>query len=87
MEDGKDATHAEDVNQKTLKPFKSPATAGSRLPEGSTSSGAQLNTPASRSASTSQLEDYSDLGLDEDESNLSSKLANLKVSGPMRSEC
>ncbi|OCF73077.1 STE/STE11/CDC15 protein kinase [Kwoniella mangroviensis CBS 8886] len=67
----------EDLNQKTLRPTKSPAVAINPLPP--LSSQTTKTATNGRSASAGQIEDYSDIGLDEDESGLETKLKNLKL--------
>nr|XP_019045791.1 STE/STE11/CDC15 protein kinase [Kwoniella bestiolae CBS 10118]OCF24721.1 STE/STE11/CDC15 protein kinase [Kwoniella bestiolae CBS 10118] len=68
---------SEDLNQKTLRPTKSPAVAMKSLPP--LSSEPSKLPSNSRSTSAGQMEDYSDIGLDEDELGLETKLKNLKL--------
>ncbi|WWC62426.1 uncharacterized protein I303_105022 [Kwoniella dejecticola CBS 10117] len=70
-----DSAASEDLNQKTLRPVKSP-------PSSVKPSQLQLSrsSTSARSASARQVEDYSDIGLGEDEG-LETKLANLKLKG------
>ncbi|WWD04732.1 hypothetical protein V865_002803 [Kwoniella europaea PYCC6329] len=68
---------SEDLNQTTLRPTKSPAVAINSLPP--LSSQTTKTSTNGRSASAGQVEDYSDIGLDEDESGLETKLRNLKL--------
>ncbi|KAK8858460.1 hypothetical protein IAR55_002687 [Kwoniella newhampshirensis] len=67
-----DSTASEDLNEKTLRPIKSPPL-GTKAPS-------QLSADLSmRSISASGVDDYSDMAFGESETGLEAKLANLKL--------
>lgn len=66
---------SEDPDQKTLKPIKSPEP----FLKPSMSGRPRVEASTSRAIPESIVEDYSDIGIDEDQVELESKLANLKV--------
>ncbi|WVR06241.1 hypothetical protein IAU60_003271 [Kwoniella sp. DSM 27419] len=77
----------EEVNQKTLRPARTPSLSSKSLPSVPATARSVPNTPHStriRDAPSGQTEDYSDIGLGEGADSLESKLSKLKLKNHSR---